>query len=413
MMKNITTLLFAFCSMMFAFGQEKEFTTYPNGLIYSEPTMDKLSHIVDSLNLKYKTCNFNTIFYSKSQAIGHLIKVDSASIKAALEDMENQISIEDFVKKYPKATVERNVLITKSKYKNYKGVDLISFDEFDLKGDNGFNFTTDVQSAYEHDFSKQWLFDYNQKSEYAEESLTAFYFPQNFSSIPIPQKYSQMIGYSDCLIDTTTTKFKDNLKEGWIGLPQNWASLAYKQKAKLLDDMRRTRVVGTCSQDNSPRLHAIHIALLSADTYFWGVFLKAHLDIMNDRFERMTDGSYAWANRNTYIKELEELNINVPDLILGISFQIENPATNHYFGNIVRLGRALSESKQRKEFEEAILSIVSDNQLDAYNRLMFYFLFRNYNYYLENASLKNENTAKLAKVRSTLPDYFSTRLVEE
>jgi hypothetical protein len=412
-MKNITTLLFVFCCTISAYSQEKEFTTYRNGLIYSERTMGKLSHIVDSLNLKYKTCNFNSTFYSNSQTIGHLIKVDSASIKAALVDMENQISIEDFVKKYPKATVERNVLITKSKYKNYKGIDLISFDEFDLKGENGFNFTTDVQSAYEHDFSEQWLFDYNQKSEYAEESLTAFYFPQNFTSIPIPQKYSQMIGYSDCLIDTTTTKFKDNLKDGWVGLPQNWASLPYKQKAKLLDDMRRTRVVGSCSQDNSPRLHAIHIALLSADTYFWGVFLKAHLDIMNDRFERMTDGSYAWANRNTYIKELEELNINVPDLILGTSFRIENPATNHYFGNIVRLGRALSESKQRKEFEQAILSIVSDNQLDAYNRVMFYFLFRNYNYYLDDASLKKENIAKLAKARSTLPDYISMRLVKE
>ena len=78
--------------------------------------MGKLSHIVDSLNLKYKTCNFNATFYSNSQTIGHLIKVDSASIKAALVDMDNQIPMEDFVKKYPKATVELNVLITKSKY---------------------------------------------------------------------------------------------------------------------------------------------------------------------------------------------------------------------------------------------------------------------------------------------------------
>ena len=64
--------------------------------------MGKLSHIVDSLNLKYKTCNFNATFYSNSQTSGHLIKVDSASIKAALVDMENQIPMEDFVKKYPK-----------------------------------------------------------------------------------------------------------------------------------------------------------------------------------------------------------------------------------------------------------------------------------------------------------------------
>jgi len=44
---------------------------------------------------------------------------------------------------------------------------------------------------------------------------------------------------------------------------------------------------------------------------------------------------------------------------------------------------------------------------------MFYFLFRNYNYYLEDATLKKENIAKLAKVRSTLPDFISARLVKE
>jgi precorrin-2 methylase len=98
---------------------------------------------------------------------------------------------------------------------------------------------------------------------------------------------------------------------------------------------------------------------------------------------------------------------------LGTSFQIENPARNHYFGNIGRIGRSISESKQRQEFEQVILSIVTDNQLDVYNRVMFYFLFRNYNYYLDDASLKKENIAKLAKARSTLPDYISTRLVKE
>ncbi|MBK7243510.1 MAG: hypothetical protein IPH98_06560 [Saprospiraceae bacterium] len=72
---------------------------------------------------------------------------------------------------------------------------------------------------------------------------------------------------------------------------------------------------------------------------------------MNDRFDRKSDGSYAWGQRNTYIKELEELNINVPDLILGILFRIENPASNHYFGSIGRVGRALSETKNRNEIE--------------------------------------------------------------
>ena len=134
---------------------------------------------------------------------------------------------------------------------------------------------------------------------------------------------------------------------------------------------------------------------------------------MNDRFDRMSDGSYAWAERNTYIKELEELNINVTDLILGISFRIENPASNHYFGRIGRIGRALSETKNRYEIEKAMLSIISDNSLDIYNRLLFYFLYKNYNNYTKDVTLKRENSEKLAIASNTFPPFISERLKEK
>lgn len=409
-MKNIMTLIIGLFCTFSAYCQDGEFKVYPNGLIYSEQTMGKLSRIVDSLNLKYKTCNFNTAFYSKSQAIGHIIKVYKDNIKEAKKDMENQISLDDFLKKYPKTIVERNVLIIKSKYENYKKLNVVEFEEFDLKSDYGFSITSEDVSIYKKDFTNQWLWDYSEKTKYSDESLSAFYFPTNFNSLPIPQKYSKIIGYSDCLIDTTTTKLKDNLKDGWVDLPENWTSLSDKKKAKLLDEMRSMRVIGGCSQDSRPREHAIHIALLSAETYNWEVFLKAHLDIMNDRFDRMSDGSYAWGQRNTYIKELEELNINVPDLILGISFRIENPASNHYFGSIGRVGRALSETKNRNEIEQAMLSIISDNELDTYNRLLFYFLFRNYNHNLKDETVKKENNDKLTTATKTLPNFVRERL---
>jgi hypothetical protein len=412
-MKNSKTLLIALLCTIQAFCQEGEFKVYPNGLIYSEQTIGKLSHIVDSLNLKYKTCNFNSVFYSKSQAIGHYLFVDKSDIKDAVKDMENQISLDDFLIKYPNTVIERNVLIIKSTYKNYNNQDVVEFEEFDVQNDYGFSITSEDISLYQKDFTNQWLPKYYQKTEYADESLEAFYFPTNFSSVPIPQKYSQMIGYSDCLIDTTTTKFKDHLKDGWVDLPKNWTSLSDKKKAKLLDEMRSTRVIGGCSQDSRPREHAIHIALLSAETYKWEVFLKAHLDIMNDRFDRVSDGSYAWGQRDTYIRELEELNINVTDLILGISFRIENPVSNHYYGSIGRVGRALSETKNRNEIEQAMLSIITDQELDNYNRLLFYFLYLNYNHYLKDETIKKENKDKLAIASKSLPDFISERLQEK
>jgi (2Fe-2S) ferredoxin len=50
------------------YGQP-EFKTYRNGLIYSRNTMNKLERIVESLNLKYKVCDFNKVFNSKLQTI--------------------------------------------------------------------------------------------------------------------------------------------------------------------------------------------------------------------------------------------------------------------------------------------------------------------------------------------------------
>ena len=410
-MKRLTTLTYLLVCAMGALSQSPEFRTHSNGLIYSERAMTKLSHVVDSLNLKYKTCNVNATFYPISQTIGHIVTVDKANAKAAARDMANQISLQDFMKKHPKAQIEKNVLVIRSKQEDYQKNTYIEFEHFNLTSDNGFIVSSEDISLCQRDFSNTWLFQYNDaKTHSPESSLSAFYFPTNFSSVAIPEKYSKMIGYADCLIDTTTTKLKDNLNAGWVDLPENWDALPDAEKAKLLDEMRGIRVVGYCSQDQRPRDHAVNIALLSAETYNWKVFLKAHLDIMNDRFERMADGSYAWAKRNTYIRELEDLNIQVADLIFGICFRMENPAKNHYYGSIGRVGRALAETKNADDIEAAMLSIVSDVELDTYNRLLFYFLFKTYNYHVKDESLKKSNQKKLATAVNTLPAFIAEKL---
>jgi hypothetical protein len=328
----------------FSHCQNGEFKTYENGLIYSPPAMAKLSRIVDSLNLKYSTCNLNPVFHSRYQVIGHLVEMKKGNFVEAQKDLNRNISFQEFRTKYPNAVVKKNILILKQKYRNYEDEEVVEFEQFDLKSDYGQSITSRNLALYQKNLAKSWVFEYNEKGSYSEESLYAFYFPEDFQSVRIPEKYARMIGYADCLIDTTTTKFMENSREGRPDLPANWKNLSYEEKSRLLKKFRSTRVIGGCSQDDGPRTHAVNIALLSAETYNWKVFLKAHLDIMNDRFERMSDGSYAWGKRNTYIKEVEELNIQVPDLILGISFQIENPARNHYFGSIGRIGRALAES---------------------------------------------------------------------
>lgn len=409
-MKKLSVIIASVFISIQLFAQA-EFETYKNGLIYSEKTMDKLENIVDSLNLKYKVCDLNKVFYSKSQTIGHIVRLDTNDIKQAKEDINNNISLESFIIKYPNATIEKEVLIVKYQYENYEDEEIVEYSEVDLNSNYGMEIQkVNKDNLYNKEVKNTWVYDYSEKTEYSKESINAFYFPDSFKNIPIDLKYCRQIGYSDCLIDTTSTKFMKNTKQGWVDLPKNWQDLNLKKKEKLLTEMRSTKVVGGCSQDSRPREHAMNIALLSAETTNWEVFLKSHLDIMNDRFDRVSDGSYAFAQRKTYIKELEELDINVLDLLMGISMRIENPATNHYYGSIGRLGRAITESKNKKEFENQILSMIEDAKLDDYNRVVAYFLFISYNNHLDDKTEREENIKKVKLSISKLPNYIKEKI---
>lgn len=206
---------------------------------------------------------------------------------------------------------------------------------------------------------------------------------------------------------------KDALINGGAGSEFEEYVEHYHSKKAALELKRNRIVVGTCSMDNSPRVHAFNIAILSAETTNWEVFLRSHLDIMNDRFERSSDGSYAWGRRKTYIKELEVLDINVTDLLLGISLRIGNASENHYYGNIQRLGRALAETSRSEEIERKMLKMIADGQLDIYNRIIIYYLFQHYNNNLENGKRQTENKQKLLAAVETLPSYLAIKAKQE
>jgi hypothetical protein len=374
--------------------------------------MNKLSTIVDSLNLKYKYCDLNKTYLSKKQTVGYLIELTKGNIKSAKKDIDDNLGFEAFIKKYPEAVIEKNILIVRFDYTNYNDEEVMEFSEVDMTGGYGFRIQKQKNSNQNETIgANSWLYEYDEKDAYSDESLTAFYFPNSFTAKPLTEKYARMIGYADCLIDTTVTKVKNDAEEGYYNrLPTNWQKLSKKKKENLLTTMRSTKVVGSCSMDSSPRRHAINIAMLSAETINWEVFLRSHLDIMNDRFDRVSDGSYAQAERQTYIRELEELNINVPDLIFGVSMRIENASENHYYGSISRTGRALAESKNRDDIENAMLSMIKDSELDDYNRVLVYFLYLNYHHFLKDESLKTSALVKLKSAVTMLPEYLHTKI---
>jgi hypothetical protein len=190
---------------------------------------------------------------------------------------------------------------------------------------------------------------------------------------------------------------------------EDMAGEYYSKKMELA--LRRShKAVGFCSRDSGPRKHLFSIALLAAETANWQVFLRAHLDIMNDRVDRMADANSEWGRRLTYIKELEDLDINVYELMLAICFVIDNPASNHYLGSIDRLGRAFAEAKDRTKLEQEILTMIEDNELDDLNRLRMHYLFLNYIYNLPKKQDRATALSKLEAADKKLPFYIYSKL---
>ena len=500
-MKRLLLLTTVLVQTLAGHSQQPEFKVYANGLVYSDTTMQQLKHIVDSLNIKFRHCDLNKKYYSAEQGIAHYIDLLSSNAPEAFRDMQQGISFNDFIEKYKLSTIDSNLLLTRTRQKSARLVDI---DYYTMHRPDD-NYQPDIAlchtppGAVEEDrysikgIKDNWMFDYTKPgNKNVNTRLRAFYIARPLAVTLIPDKYAKLILYSDCMVDTTAGIFypgawddytsylfrKDslhtyaridafnnyisrqiaNLPEKYhlkISAYKEWGFIDSMQKKYVRDSLstdptfrqllseavnealrfkvqtgdyfeyftaeyysksaaltmkRNRKVFGSCSMDQSPRIHAINIAMLAAETANWEVFLRAHLDVMNDRFERASDGNYAWAARNTYIKEIEDLDIDVQDLMLGISFSAGNAPANHYFGNIGRLGRAFAETKYKKSLEEKLLSMISDSQLDDYNRFRMRCLFLNYTYYLPAREDRLACLQKLEKADKTLPSCITSKI---
>ena len=458
-----------------------EFGQYNNGLIYSDSAMGRLRFMVDSLNIRFRKCDPWKTYYSYEQSIGHYVYIEDGA-KKAKKDIENGISLEDLRYRYPQATIEENLLLIRHKTQTWEGEDKAEVFAMDFQSYSSASFLQPPSWLNDHENTNEWVY------VASGDDLYAFLILQDFRARAIPEPYSRLIQYSDCLIDTSVTIYNTNAREAHRGftepmlmtsallkyiarltsepqeddykeddflkyfhdhhiwdsvhyftLDEEWARggqfkslltaaheeavrsnsshhrleayvTRYLSKADALSLKRNRIVVGGCSMDESPRIHALEIATLSAESFNWEIFLRAHLDIMNDNFSRVSDGSYAWAARKTYIAELEHLNIDVPALMLGISLRISNPSGHHYYGDIGRLGRALSESKYSRELEQQMVAAIKDSTLDAFNRGVIFNLFRSYVAYLDDTTRKQEGRALLEESLTYLPDYLSKRI---
>jgi hypothetical protein len=451
-----------------------EFANNLNGLMYSDGDMKSLRFVVDSLNLRFKTCDLNKTYYANPQTPVYYVSFKSSkyNLKDIIDQIENKVSFHQLTTDYSSyiSRVDSGELfIQMGARNNGEGYDYVEGNPG--RGYNDAFWNKKDKNA--DNIINDWIYDYSPKGQYSEEySLTCRYFPHPWAQPAIPDRYSRLIQYVDCMIDTSASVFlTDKYSGGWLRqdekssyynlreladyldqkmsvvnkdnkkleqLNESQVSFAAKELkddavfrnllSKTIDNyvknetpqhdleslasqldmydkallMKRCyRIMGSCSQDSRPREHARDIAILAAQAHSWDIFLRAHLDIMNDRFERASDGSYAWDERKTYLKELEELNLNIVDLMLGLTLRAQNVAGNHYYGTIWRMGRALTESKEKALFEEKAMAMMKDDSLDEFNRGLIFLLYKTYISYLD----EKESAQKRKSLKETISSF--------
>ncbi|MCB1042814.1 MAG: hypothetical protein KDC35_07735 [Acidobacteria bacterium] len=390
-----------------------EFKTYENGYIYADQTMWQLREIADRRQKNFQVCQTEAsctalsqgaadvyVFTGNTKTLDKVIQIIRAdSSRTSLSD---QRQVNEFFSNVPIARWGNNY-------------------QFIGESELPYNFHPDEQNG-------SWLW------ERIGSRLVIVRLTETLQAPQIPERYTHLIRYVDCMIDPTGTLAPDAEPMNYDEppSPQYDALISYLDAAVKAGDeketfltrteklaghsefivllkaaaeetisqhrlrsqleqaveshlgpkwalsMKRSYIVtGGCSQDRAPRYHAQSIARLSAESNEWDVFMQAHLSLLNDWFPRNSDASYAQARRGTYLAELDALNIDVLPLTLGMTFVVESD-DHHYFGNTERLGRAFANHPDRFAFEDQVLAIIDDDELDAMNRVRFANLYLNY-----------------------------------
>jgi hypothetical protein len=323
-------------------------------------------------------CFSGKVFYSKSQTTGHIVEMHEGNLAQAREDILNQIPLHDFLEKYPEASIQKYAIITKTKSNRSDAHSGFEFDAYFPTHYAGFIFSEDTTLANDPTVN-HWIFNSTINVYEPDQKIIAFYLPNGFSSTPIPPKYARMIRYADCVMDTASWEFIDKLTDGSLYVPKNWASLSRNEIAELVYNSVGNFDVSFFSQSDREILLGFPIALIASEINYWPVFIRAHLEILSYKDDRMPKNI---GRRKTFMKELEALELNLKDLLLGILLRIENPSMNHYYANFRGLGRSFVESKHRSELKAIMISIIKDPELDYFNRLSIYYLYRDFIEYL-------------------------------
>lgn len=118
-------------------------------------------------------------------------------------------------------------------------------------------------------------------------------------------------------------------------------------------------------------------------------------------------------SRETHASELTKLKLDQLKLLLGINFRVFiQDGAEHYSGSGSKIAQAFASLPidYQLKFEEAILSILSNQELDDFNKLHFYNTFLNYRYFMRHTDRFATIDRSISLAEKQLPESIRSKV---
>lgn len=424
---------------------------------------------VDFLNEEYKNSKRKD-YFSVQQTNADYVRIITKEPESFIADLNSGLSPNQIIKKYSNSVVDKNVLITKTKYTNYKKESSIQFQSYEIGSNKDHNVKIPFDEFLYNklELKGKYFFDsYHSKRE-GTTRIDAFYILSDFKSTKLESQIASYIDYADMIIgDEKIFKFDESAKipdsvlnpvdsllsffnietkkpsrdkgesysdfkerlNQWDTIKQDQSDsifinnqhyrnlikqakeFAFKihssnsflehlvdryiSKEESLNLMRLSPVRGKQSFDSSPINQQLRLCKTSAELSKWSVFIKTLINIMNDNMSRSIDNSLVRASRKTYFSELEKLPIDFSKLLIGMSLKASNVEESHYWGSGDRIGKSIANSHNSNLLVDAFVDVIRREEIDQFNKLHFYNILRNTEYFSKDEQLKEKINAEL------------------
>lgn len=151
---------------------------------------------LDSIKEELTALNLTDSEILKHTASAHYIYMESGNIKSAVKDMENNLSFNEWINKYPNVKLEENLLVVKSDYslmKNKKSTNYAS-----LPSENRLPHSIISKNNLTTSNGK-WIFNYSPKNKFSDEFLIGFYFTSDFGFEALTEHVPKIIAYGNAI----------------------------------------------------------------------------------------------------------------------------------------------------------------------------------------------------------------------